>query len=265
MRLTSEEHARLMHIYDVNFGAIERKRQQLTLACAELFRRVELLSIKVARGETITPEIVGLVNKVVDKEYERMYQRLREVSRLDRERREASVGEYGNVSDDAELATMYRTLAKRLHPDVVGEDVERRRDWDRVQEAYRRRNVSRLRSLLATMHGADDELSSEGSIERLQAEVASLETRLRIERRRLSRLQSQEPFSIATELDNEEWRRQHKDDLERAVELKHKELEQHRHLYIDLAKSDVPLHTPVPGSDKDFEDDFMDNTYFGAR
>lgn len=258
-----------MHIYDVNFGAVERTRQQLTLACAEVFRRVELLSIKVARGETITPEIVVLVNMVVDKEYERLYQRLRDASRLDRERREASAGEYGNrthdSAEDAELATMYRTLAKRLHPDAVGEDVERRRDWDRVQDAYRRRSVSRLRTLLATMPGAETELQTEGSIDRLQAEAESLETRLRIEKRRLTRLQSQEPFSIAAELDNEAWRIQHKGELERAVEVKRRELEQHRQLYFDLAKSDVPMHTPVPGSDKDFDSDFMDNTYFGAR
>ena len=279
VRLTSEEHQRLMHIYDVNFGAVERTRQQLTLACAELFRRVELLSIKVARGETITPQIVILINKVVDKEYERLYQRLRDASRLDRERRESTAGDYGNSdgtasggsgnpANDAELAAMYRALAKRLHPDAVDDEdgrLERRRDWDRVQDAYRRRNIPRLRSLLATMPGADEELRAEGSLEKLQTEVASLETRLRIEKRRLTRLQTQEPFSIAAELHNEQWRNRHKRELEHAVEVKRKELEQHRLQYIDLAKSEVPLHTPVPGSDKDFDSDFMDNTYFGAR
>lgn len=265
LRLTSEEHGRLMYLYNVNFGAIEQTRQQLTLACAELFRRVELLSIKVARGETITPEIVALVNKVVDKEYERLYQRLRDASRIDRERREESAGDYGNTSDNNELTTMYRTLAKRLHPDAVGESAECRRDWDRVQEAYQRRNVPRLRTLLATMPGAEDDIKTEGSIDRLKAEVASLQSRLRIEKRRLARLQAQEPFSIANELENETWRRQHADELNIAVQLKRKELELHRLQYVELAKAEVPLHTPVPGSDKDFDSDFMDNTYFGAR
>jgi len=265
VRLTSEEHTRLMHVYDVNFGAIERMRQQLTLACAELFRRVELLSIKVARGETITPEIVVLINKVVDKEYERLYQRLSDASRLERERREASANEYGNTADEAELTTMYRTLAKRLHPDAVGDDANRRREWDRVQDAYGRRNVVRLRALLATMPGADDDLRSEGSIDTLRAEAESLETKLRIEKRRLQRLQSQEPFSIAAELDNEAWRRRHSEELQNAVEAKRKELELHRVQYVELANAEVPLHTPAPGSDKDFDSDFMDNTYFGAR
>ena len=281
-RLTTEEHGRLMHLYDVNFGAIENTRQQLTLACAELFRRVELLSIKVARGETITPEIVVLINKVVDKEYERLYQRLRDASRIDRERREQQAGEYGNAKvnekDSAELTSIYRTLAKRLHPDVAAvDDAERRRDWDAVQEAYQHRNLSRLRSLLAmlgeevnatvvtavTTTGTAD--GESGALERLQAEISVLETRVRIEKRRLTRLQSQEPFSIARELDNEGWRHQHAAELEHAVQVKRNELEQHRLQYISLANADVPAHTPVPGSDKNFDSDFMDNTYFGAR
>jgi hypothetical protein len=103
------------------------------------------------------------------------------------------------------------------------------------------------------------------SLERLRSDVAILETRLRIEKRRLTRLQSQEPFSIARELVSEAWRERHKAELEGAVQAKRAELERHKAQYKELANAEVPMHTPVPGSDKNFDTDFMDNTYFGSR
>lgn len=266
--LVVEERPRLTSKYDRIFGDLERERQRLALKGAELFRRVELLTIKAARGETITPEIVELINSVVDKEYARLRQRLREALDMDASQREQAARDQQNTVADNELTTMYRTLAKRLHPDTVGESEELLAAWHRVQQAYRDRDGGRLRTLL-TVLGADDQpdRTTDGwDVDRWQREEHQLSARLRMEQRKLSVVKAEEPFSIAAELDNEPWQRRHRTDLEADIRSKQAEIDEHQRRYAELTGGAIPPGAVTdPKRDADFDQEFMENTYFAGR
>ncbi|MBK6291651.1 MAG: hypothetical protein KA339_03425 [Candidatus Kapabacteria bacterium] len=268
-RLSNEVRPRLNATYQHYFGELERELQFKALEGAELFRRVELLSIKIARGERLTPEIIDLVNQVVDKEYAKFNRRLREAFDMDVQQRERAAQQRVDIHDDEELVMMYRTLVKKLHPDAVGANAPGSEEWHRVQNAYRDRNVSQLRSLLAVLgvNETEDHITDTWDIERWKAELDILEKRLQIEERKLNRLRRQDPFVIESELDDEAWRTRHTKELQDAVSEKEKEIAENREHYREITGGEVPQGTDVVKSKEDqtFDEDFMKNTYFGQR
>lgn len=268
-RMTTVDRPRLTSLYDAAFGDIEGERQALAIRAAELARRVELLSVKVARGETLTPETIDLVNKVVDKEFARFRQRLREAFEMTDEQREAAAREKVRTAEDDDLVNMYRTLAKNLHPDAVGDSEEKRAAWHTVQEAYQNRDTNRLRTLL-TVLGADeiDEASTSlWDLERWHQEERHLEAKVRMEKRKLDRLKAEEPFCIAAELEDQRWIKRHRQELETELAQRTKEIAEHMEHYGELTNGRVPPGTSVTDSkeEQDFQQDFMTNTYFSGR
>ena len=267
--LSNEVRPRLNATYDRYFGELERELQFASLAGAEIFRRVELLSIKVARGEKLTTEIIDLINHVVNKEYARFKRRLHEAFNMDTEQRERSAQLRVDAHDDEELVKMYRTLVKKLHPDAAGESAPGTEAWHRVQNAYRDRNVSQLRSLLAFFgvgDASDLETRTWGQ-DRWTSEVQSLERRLHVEERKLARLKGEEPFAIEGALTDEVWREQHIAALQASIQTKLKEIDENNKHYRELTGGCVPLGSNALKStdEQGFEEDFMKNTYFGQR
>jgi len=267
-RMSTQERPRLLALYDELFGELERELQDLALRCAELGRRVELLTVKVARGESITPEIVDLVNKVVDKEYARFHQRLREAFDMTSSQREDIAQARLGAEPDTELVDMYRTAVKRLHPDVAKPSAEDAELWHRLQDAWEQRDASKLRTIV-TMLGADEpdaDVSANRGIDELQRDVEQLEAKLRAEERKIRRMEGQEPFVFASEINNEAWKRNHRAELETSIAAKKKELDDHKRNYRDLAGGDIAEGTDLrPKEDVDFNKDFRDNTYFNNR
>ena len=206
---------------------------------------------------------------MVDKEYARLRQRLREAVDMDEEERDRVARQRANTVADDELTSMYRTLAKRLHPDKVGESEELLATWHRVQQAYQDRDGGRLRTLM-TMLGADAHqlpITDDWDVERWEREDRELSARLRMEERKLNAMKAEEPFSIAEELDNEDWLIRHRNDLERDIAAKEAEIAEHQRHYTDLTGGKLPPGTTTKdGEDEpDFDQEFMENTYFGGR
>ena len=269
-RLSSEVRPRLHAQYEVHFGGLERELQLTALKSAELFRRVELLSIKVSRGEVLTQHIIDLINQVVDSEYARFAMRIREAFDMDINQRERAAKSREEHLQDGELVKMYRSLAKQLHPDSTGDESgDAVAIWHRVQQAYSSKNVSQMKSLLSMM-GADEVLRAEAtdwSLERWQQEVLTMETRLRVEQRKLRKLRSEEPFTLEHVLDNEQWRQQHKRELEQAITSKQHEITENTTRYAELTGGLLPPGTETLKTkvEQSFDEDLMKNTYFGQR
>jgi len=268
-RLSTVVRPRLNAAYQEFFGHLERELQMVAIASSELARRVELLSVKVARGERLTSEIITLINQVVDREYARYHRRLREAFDMTTDERNRAAASRIDATDDAELVNMYRSLVKKLHPDATGEDGVDESYWHRVQTAYKERNVSQLRALLSVVGAADvdDAHTAMWDLERWQREVETLERRRDVEERKLRRLRTQEPFVHETELDDEAWRTAHTRELQSAIDDKEREIAENREHYRELTGGDAPAGTDVTKTkdEQTFEEDFMKNTYFGQR
>jgi len=267
--MVTVERPRLMALYDAAFREEERTYQELAIQAAEISRRVELLSIKVARGEALTKDAVELVNQVVDKEFSRYRQRIAEAfapQSTDATNKDGS-STSGSGEDDRDLVSMFRTLAKQLHPDSTeGEgDIEA---WHRVQNAYKEKDLSRLSALYKTL-GVDEDTSatSAWSVEQWRAEASNLHSRLGMELRKLSRLQAEEPFTIAENLEQEQWIEQRHKEMEKRNQDLERTISTKTSLYKELTGGDVPQSSVARSSQAqmDLDRDFMENTYFGNR
>lgn len=261
--LTVSTRPRLLEAYHSEFGLLEQQRQRLTLERSELFRRIELLCIKLQRGEKITEEIVQTVNSVVDLEFSKIRRRL-EQAQTSTPVPQAPLQRV----DNNELVKMYHVLAKKIHPDAVGQS-NTSKDWHALQRAYQERDAKRLSALMITL-GANDqntETNRGWSIEQWCDEELRMGVRRRIEERKLARLKREEPFTLEECLDNSEWIARHRKHLEQDIQVIVNELTEKRELFAQLTYGILPAGN-VPNKtneEKVFAEDFMKNTYFGNR
>lgn len=264
--LSTTELPRITALYDMYFGELEIEKQHLAVRNAELFRRVELLTIKHARGEKITAEIVALVNEVVAKEYDRMRQRLSEAFGNANSRSIPHDAATAEMQQD-ELVKTYRVLVKKLHPDVAASESNIDGMWHAVQQAYQQRNTEKLKNLL-TVLGADEKVDYQAmSMEDLRAELERLNTKLRIEKRRIQRMEQAEPYAFQQDLLNESWRSDHRKSLEHELAHLRQKIFESARLYKELTGSEAELRStkPVSKEDETNADHFDTNTYFSGR
>ncbi|MFN8358962.1 MAG: J domain-containing protein [Candidatus Kapaibacterium sp.] len=261
---------RLLAVYDEHFQALEIEIQQRTMEAADIGRRVELLSIKKARGEKLTPEVVQLVHTFVDKEFESYRKRLSKA--FDDAVPQSSSG--GDPQSKGELPKLYREIVKKLHPDVNSESKEFTQFWQETQNAFEKKNLQKMRALHSVICGEETtavrkhhptDLSEENA---LRAEIKELEIRFERESRTLKRLRSEEPFRIEKELYDPEWIALQEEKLRREILKKDHEIEHLRatlHHLTGGGKYQPPKPTPEEKEEQNFQDDFVENTYFGNR
>lgn len=260
-RLTVEVRPKLLALYDEAFGDLERTRQQLALESSELFRRIELLSIKLQRGEKLTPEIIAFVNSVVDSEYARLR------SKMQYRSTEQQPSNTMQPNGYAEVAQMYRVLAKQYHPDVANGSPDINQ-WHQVQDAYVKKDTQRLQALCAALGATDVPAATEGwTLERWEEEEQRLGIRSRIEQRKLHRLQNEEPFTSAANLEDTVWVTKHRAELEKEIDVRRKEFAEQRRIYKDITNgSCTPYVNPaVSQQQAAFNQEFIENTYFNNR
>lgn len=266
--LVHQERKVLNNVYTEEFGELEKELQYLAVKEAEIFRRVELLSIKSTRGELLTEDIIKRINAVVDKEYARYHRRLREAFEMDATEREVQARAGKDRIHDTEIVDMYRTLVKQIHPDVAEKESSAEL-WNNVQTAYKEKNASQLRSLLKVIgaHSYEPDGLQGKSLEDLEKEVLILETTLRVEKRKVSRIQNQEPFTIKEGLYNDEWKIQHRKKLQKDIERYKHSIIENKKTYAELTGHEIAMleNSEEKEDEQTFEKEFMDNTYFKGR
>lgn len=261
---------RLLAVYDEHFQTLEIEIQQRTMEAADIGRRVELLSIKQARGEKLTPHVVQLVHTFVDKEFESYRKRLSES--YDNVIPQSTTG--GDEQSKGELPKLYRDIVKKLHPDVNSETNEFTQFWQETQNAFEKKNLQKMRALHSVICGEETtvmrkhhvtDLSEENA---LRAEIKELEIRFERESRTLKRLRSEEPFTIEKELYDPKWIARQEEKLRRELLKKDHEIEHLRatlHHLTGHGNYQPPKPTPEAKEEQIFQDDFVENTYFGNR
>ena len=208
--LRTEVYPRLLAEYERHFRTAELELQRLSLRAAQLKRRVELLVLKLERGEPITERVFALVEQIVEREFAQLWERLHAAETSQKP---------PDTAAPEEFPKLYRILVKRLHPDAVGAETEEfRRYWAALQRAYQERNLQQLRQLYALLcdspQAADTSLPED--LDALRAYVRYLERRVAVEHQRLQRLREEEPFCLP--LSDPAWIEQRHRELRREIE-----------------------------------------------
>ncbi len=277
----------IMQECDKHFRTLEIELQKVSLNAAELARREELFRTKLERGEKLTPQMITVVNAIVEKEFARMRRRFNEAFRMTSEERETAVKAHNHAAlvNEQELAKMYRAIVKKLHPDKHTAEANTphalpeepsslfAQFWHSTQNAYEHKNQRDLQTIYDLVCAGGEQEFSETNLngtlqhqEYLKAEITRLEARLRVEERKLRDLTTTEPYTLHDLLKSQTWCASEQERLKNDIHEKQREAERSRAFLASL-HADMPLPEPSPEKQHEqaFHNDFMENTYFSSR
>ena len=262
----------LLKEYDDNFRLLEIEIQRKALESSELQRRAELLMMKHQRGEKLTPEIIALVHKIVDKEYLSLKSRLNDA--FDRiQKKQAYYSSLQEPQNSQELMQKYRELAKLLHPDTNKNQLMVDKYWHMLQQGFTDRNINSIRALYSLLiDKMKPDTSFEMSILDQQKELERLIHIKSIEEKKLQELKKQIPFIYELGLQDEQWISNHRKSLELQIHTYQEDIQKAQQLIkiatgIAYKYSDIPekLDEFEDKKSTDYQDDFLENTYFSGR
>jgi hypothetical protein len=263
--------------YDKLFKKLEIEIQKKTLQASEISRRAEIFSLKLARGEKLSADMVKLVNTMIDREFRRFKKSLEDAFDKTTEERNAenekkyTQEKVNPLGAQSEIPKLYRAIAKKLHPDAAGDVTGNfKKFWANVQEAYQKRNLQKLRALHQILCVEDQFTGTfeteKSEFEALEREVHQLERKTESERRKLARMKAVEPYTFKDQIGDEVWIAAQTKKLEQQIFKKEKEIEQANDVLKEILGGNwLQIQKKHEKDDEPFDDDFMRDAYFGGK
>lgn len=270
-RMNEVDKQALHDMYDKHFKHLEIDIQKKALLQSELQRRAELLMIKHQRGEKLTPELIALIHKVVDKEFAAIKARMKSILE-----QEAKNTRSVNVqTDHASLSKLYKELAKKLHPDSGADPELTRMYWLSVQQAYDAKDLHGLHALhtLICNNTHLNPIQDESlNYEELKNELKKIEELLSKEQHSIEVLKKQIPFCYELGLRDESWIKQHGETLNQQILHFDHEIEKANETIRLLTGNNWLLDQEILDSQdsslkerREYNDEFIYATYFSGR
>lgn len=213
-RYHTDERSRIMFVYDNIFGDLEEELDNKAESAALLERKLELINLKIRKGEKLTGTSLKFVDSVLQKERNRRntdsnpVQRVQEKASNNSDSFASKLNLECEVNDAYELPQLYRQLVKKLHPDISGDTEYFQRYWDNIQFAYKSKDLQRMRVFYDALCVEDenynfpDKKTAEIS---LKTRIRSLEMYVDREKKKIIELKNQEPFNFEDKLSDREW------------------------------------------------------------
>jgi hypothetical protein len=167
----------------------------------------------------------------------------------------------------------YRELAKLLHPDTNKNQLLVDKYWHMLQQGFTDRNITSIRALYSLLiDKMKPDISFEMSILDQQKELDRLLHIKSIEEKKLQELKKQIPFIYELGLQDDQWISNHRKSLELQIHKYQEDIQKAQQL-IKIATGIAYKYSDIPEKldefeDKksiDYQDDFMENTYFSGR
>lgn len=209
---------RLAAEFQLKLGSLEYEAFMLEVETRELKRRIELLQSARNRNEKVS---LKKIEKQIRREFAEWRERVAEMAEEYKSAKEYS--EIPTLSAEAtkELQTLYRRLARQLHPDVASVVTERTNAlWLQVSEAYTRGDLEELRALNLLVESSSNELMPErdSSLDALRKQKLQLQEQLHRILRLLSAIKESPEYRIRELLEDDEYIEHHKSELRRKIE-----------------------------------------------
>ncbi len=264
----------ITELYAQYFAPLEQEIQRATLANAEVQRRVELFSVRKAKGHQLDEELIRFVNDMVQREFSIYHESLRENFERSSDERNArrETPETRQAPErQQELRRLYRELVRKLHPDVNKNHAHFERFWLLVRDAYDRNDQQRLRllhNLLCSNSVQMDFDSVESALDSLNEQNRRLEMRLDYEQRKLARLRTEEPYSLQTMLASESARSAHELKLRKQIAKLQRSVAAAETVLQEMLGANWDVKSPDQQAEEkigDFQEEFRANTYFSMR
>ena len=190
--------------YMMRVGQLECQVLRLGLAAKRWKRRFELRQMYVNRGEK--PDMVA-IESTLDEEFAAWSRQVDEMYDDIKNSKLLCDMEKMSSTDTNNIRCEYLKAVKKLHPDINGELSPAAASlWNQIQAAYAKENWPQLKflvSLVDEVVGADTMYeNTPEQIEKLRADCAALEVKLREVAARIAELKSKPPYTLKVLLDD---------------------------------------------------------------
>lgn len=265
-RLNYEVQPQILYQYDLIFGELEKKISRLNQLAAKLERKIEIFAIKLQRGEKLTSQTIEFVNKMVDKEFEKKDKESKSNSDFERINSLDKEVNYDGAQG-LELNKTYRKLVKLLHPDVSGDNEVARKYWFAVQDSYTKGNLQRLRLIYESLSSESIINDTIQTIDEscLLKEISKVELMTQVEKRKIERMKLKEPLIFAEKLKDEQWIKERQKNLQDRLILIEKEIQTHERMLKNIIGSKDYNSQRNNKEEKDFQEEFYNQTYGRGR
>jgi len=220
-RLLSEDHDDLYVRYMDAVGRMKFENFQLEVEVRSLKLKVELAQAAVNRNERPN---VAAIERQVSRDLRDYYRKIEAQAEELRAAKEVLlISEF----DMQEMRDLFRTLAKRLHPDLHPAQPDHLADlFIQAQTAYRMHNLAKLREIVLRldMDASADAGSLKGELP--EETIARLKAQIQHLKQDIELIQSQFPFNLRSQLLDPAWvheqqaaERKRREELERQKEM----------------------------------------------
>ncbi len=202
--------------YQIEFGVLLLERLDLQVQAQRTRRKIELVRAKLNRNEI--PDMLEIESKL-DEEFIVWQEKVRELLKKNRWA-ETHFTNLMSEADSKELHRLYRTLAKKLHPDLNPHLDEAKRElWYQVSRAYEMGDLETMRSLALLVEGESEAISKVDSFSELKNFRDLL---IENNEQLLQYLQDLEkifPFNIRKQILDPVWIQEQKDMLNKQIDM----------------------------------------------
>ena len=218
-----KEAGQIWTMYVKTFGQLMTEIFEEKIACIRQKKRIAYYQAAVNRGETIDADAL---EKKLEEE---MASHQAELRRMIEEHRRCAEAGTSTFYEVERSKTLYRRLAKLLHPDIRPETDRESvlmNLWIRITEAYGRNDVKALAELEVLARKALKDLEIDGVT---NVEIPDLEERISRVRDEIEEIKTKEPYTYRALLEDEEAAEKKKQELQ-------KELEEYRNNHKELTE-----------------------------
>lgn len=193
--------------YNMKIGGLEYEAFKLECDVRRARRRLELAHKYLNRGAYIPLE---LIERELESGFRQWQAKIEELRRAVEAARAYNHAPCLSATETRELQTLYRRLAKRLHPDINPRQSERERNmWLQTADAYRNGALAELRTLALLLDDAPadetDEAEEASLLDKLRRRRDKLRAQIDCALARLTEIKTVLPYTLLEKLDDAEW------------------------------------------------------------